>query len=70
MTLPTPNSAMEKTLNSCSMTVEVPGMVMSKLETNSARATSPSKSSTKLEPRVYSRLMMVRLVLMNRSPFL
>ena len=70
MTLPTPNSAMEKTLNSCSMTVEVPGMEMSKLETNSARATSPSSKSTKLEPRVYIRLMMVRLVLMDRSPFL
>ena len=50
MTLPTPSSAMEKTLNSCSMVVEVPGMSMSKLDTNSARDTSASSRSSKLDP--------------------
>ena len=50
MTLPTPSSAMEKTLNIFSITPAVPGMSMSKLDTNSARDTSASSRSSKLDP--------------------
>ena len=51
MTLPTPNSAIEKKLNSWLTTWDAVVTCVPKLSTSSRRVTSPSKSSSRLEPK-------------------
>jgi len=50
MTLPTPNSAMEKKLNSLSTTWDAAVISLPKLNTSSRRVAKPSNISSRLDP--------------------